>query len=54
MSSAATAAYDQSIQSEFPSLVISANNSVEAQGPFAEAQAQVGFPDFLSGGCEEF
>lgn len=41
MSSAATAAYDQSIQTDFPSLVISANNSVEAQGPFAEAQAQV-------------
>ncbi|KAL3940955.1 MAG: hypothetical protein SGBAC_004608 [Bacillariaceae sp.] len=45
MSSAATAAYDQSIQSDFPSLVISANNSVEAQGSFAEAQAQFLDPD---------
>lgn len=45
MSSAATAAYDQSIQSEFPSLVISANNNIEAQGPFAEAQAQFLEPD---------
>jgi len=45
MSSAATAAYDQSIQSEFPSIVIGANNSVEAQGSFAEAQAQFLDPD---------
>lgn len=45
MSSAATAAYDQSIQTAFPSLVIGANNSVEAQGPFAEAQAQFLDPD---------
>lgn len=45
LSTAATAAYDQSIQSVFPSLVIS-NKSVEAQGPFAEAQAQV-CPKFM-------
>ncbi|CAJ1947925.1 unnamed protein product [Cylindrotheca closterium] len=45
MSSAATAAFDQSIQSDFPSMIISANNAVEAQGSFAEAQAQFLDPD---------
>ena len=40
MSTAATAAYDQSVD-VFPSLIIGANGSIEPQGSFAEAQAQV-------------
>lgn len=45
LSTAATAAYDQSIQSVFPSVIISNSKAVEAQGPFAEAQAQFLDPD---------
>jgi hypothetical protein len=41
MSSAATAAYDQSIQKAFPSIVIGPDRAIEPQGSFAEAQAQV-------------
>jgi hypothetical protein len=41
MSSAATAAYDQSIQTAFPSIVIGPDRAIEPQGSFAEAQAQV-------------
>ena len=40
MSTAATAAYDQSVD-VFPSLIIGANGSIDPQGSFAEAQAQV-------------
>lgn len=41
MSSTATATYDQSITSAFPSLVIGPDRAIEPQGSFAEAQAQV-------------
>jgi hypothetical protein len=41
MSSAATAAYGQSIQTAFPSIVIGPDRAIEPQGSFAEAQAQV-------------
>ena len=40
LSSAATATYDQSVES-FPSIVIGANGSIVPQGSFAETQAQV-------------
>eukprot|EP00980_Cylindrotheca_fusiformis_P019825 scaffold6966_cov112-Cylindrotheca_fusiformis.AAC.3 len=45
MSSVATAAYDQSIQTSFPSLVIGPDRAIEPQGSFAEAQAQFLDPD---------
>ena len=41
MSSTATATYDQSITSAFPSLVIGPDRAIEPQGVFAEAQVQV-------------
>ena len=44
MSTAATAAYDQSVD-VFPSLIIGANGSIEPQGSFAEAQAQVSWQE---------
>eukprot|EP00568_Trieres_chinensis_P003502 CAMPEP_0183301918 /NCGR_PEP_ID=MMETSP0160_2-20130417/7882_1 /TAXON_ID=2839 ORGANISM="Odontella Sinensis, Strain Grunow 1884" /NCGR_SAMPLE_ID=MMETSP0160_2 /ASSEMBLY_ACC=CAM_ASM_000250 /LENGTH=609 /DNA_ID=CAMNT_0025464623 /DNA_START=103 /DNA_END=1932 /DNA_ORIENTATION=+ len=44
LSSAATAAYDQSVD-VFPSIVIGANGSIEPQGSFAEAQAEFLQPD---------
>ena len=37
----ATATYDQSIREPFPSIVIGPERSIEPQGSFAEAQAQV-------------
>lgn len=40
MSTAATATYDQSVNS-FPSIVIGPNRSITPQGTFAEAQAEV-------------
>jgi hypothetical protein len=40
-SSAATSTYDQSVD-VFPSIVIGPDRSIEPQGSFAEAQAQVG------------
>ena len=44
MSTAATAAYDQSVD-VFPSLIIGANGSIEPLGSFAEAQAQVSWQE---------
>jgi hypothetical protein len=37
----ATATYNQSIHQPFPSIVIGPERSIEPQGSFAEAQAQV-------------
>jgi hypothetical protein len=48
MSSIATAAYDQSITSAFPSIVIGPDRAIEPQGSFAEAQAQVSCQHFAS------
>ena len=39
----ANASYDQSIREPFPSIVLGPEKSVEPQGSFAEAQAQVRF-----------
>lgn len=54
MSIAATAAYDQSVD-VFPSLIIGANGSIEPQGSFAEAQAQVSWQEiaFFCSPCGE-
>lgn len=42
-STAATSTYDQSIDT-FPSIIIGPDRSIEPQGSFAEAQAQVRLP----------
>ena len=39
----AKATYDQSVQEPFPSIVIGSERSIEPQGSFAEAQAQVSY-----------
>lgn len=44
-SMSANATYDQSIREPFPSIVLGPEKSVEAQGSFAEAQAQFLDPD---------